>query len=129
MSYKRLPRNVEIRIRVQKMKRQQFIRNCIRGAAKPWPIERIQLMGPWTMKGLHLHIGNIFPVILDLVATGHSIRTIEGLLSFKKHLLENVIKFYPQIKERVDAARAVKTDEIRLSKRMELLDESSLQAN
>lgn len=66
------------------------------------------------MEILKENIGSIFPLVLNLVADGHSISKIEKLLGMKDRLLENLLMRYSRLGEAVNEARKIRSDDKRL---------------
>lgn len=101
-------------LRERKSKRKKLIRNALRGAAGPITLEDIrifQIEGSINLESLKENIGSIFPLVLNLVADGHSISSIEKMLGMKDRLLENLLMRYRPLGEAVIMARKVANDD------------------
>lgn len=61
-------------------------------------------------KQLDQHIGGVFPLILQLVHDGHSIREIELMCGIREGLIKRFLHSNPSLNRYVIAARSLKTD-------------------
>lgn len=94
-------------------KRKQ-IRNALRGAAKPWTLEkasftfsRIQCPKE-KIRMFNLNVGSLFPLILDLIVHGRSFPQIEKSLSLTPRMLWRWLNIRPQLMEEVRKAKRLR---------------------
>jgi hypothetical protein len=79
-------------------------------------LKALQVNGllPWEV--FKDNIGKIFPLILSMVAEGHSITYIESVLGLRASGLSKFIQLHPRLKRACNEARKVKKDRTSLEK-------------
>lgn len=98
-----------------KKNREQFIRNCLRGASKPMSIEAAKKLNVKTLRDFKENASSLFPLVVKLVSEGHSLSSIERLLALNPRVIRNLVLRYPKLGEVVRQAKENKLDEQRMS--------------
>lgn len=94
--------------------KKKIIRNALRGAAHPWTLEECRrLFSMCSSKqdkiySFNRNIGGIFPLILDLVAHGWSLRRIERQMCLTPRMLWQWLEVREELAEMVRISRGLR---------------------
>lgn len=105
--------------RVKKQERQKLLLNATRSAAKPYDLDKIRSLQVNELIPIEVfydNISGIWPFILSKVSEGMTLQGIERLIGIKRRTLQSILARIPRLRESINMAKMIQTDDIQLSK-------------